>query len=494
VATLVTAFGELLHVDIIEFKDVTVDGNKYKLIVMDDCISTYVSCPGMKNTSKKSVIAAIKSVISFYNQYRHIIKSVLCDYERVLLSVKVELSELGIKLLDTIPGLHERKLERTIGTLKRKERIMSCDLDFCLLSMLDGELSCAAADLFNQIPNKATIIRTPIEIVTGIKPARHDYVFGQPGHFYHSTQKLQKSMPNGDYGIIVGFSNDARNKYRVFVPPSPLQYLLVCQKLLSDPHLLHLLQLLLILLGNQLSTLMFKLAYLSTPVQYSQIGANPAAAQRSALHAPAPLRVQDHPTASSDAPPASSQEGGYVPTQVSEGVYVNNGEVNQTTNNISTTSTQNITDTNTTPTTTISITTPSTLYTASMLVHRHAYKVSIKQVLLTPQGNNVMQACKEEIDYMINFHVIVMIPEMYENIPHRDRGRIIPSHMFLKWKYTPSGEFIKIKARLVVGGHRQHSETYTDTASPTFNPITVITVLNYMTVENMECSIFDIKA
>jgi hypothetical protein len=92
---------------------------------------------------------------------------------------------------------------------------------------------------------------------------------------------------------------------------------------------------------------------------------------------------------------------------------------------------------------------------------------------------------------MINYNV--MIPEMYENIPHQDRGRIIPSHMFLKWKYTPSGEFIKIKARLVAGGHRQHSDTYTDTASPTINPITVMTVLNIMTVENMECSIFDIK-
>ena len=128
VAMLVTAVGELLHADIIEFKEVTIGGNKYKLTVLDD-YSTYVSCPGMKNKSKTSVLLAIKSAIAFYNQYRHITKSVLCDHERVLLSVKVELFELGIKLLDTIPGLHERKLERPIGTLKRIERTMSCDLD-----------------------------------------------------------------------------------------------------------------------------------------------------------------------------------------------------------------------------------------------------------------------------------------------------------------------------------------------------------------------------
>jgi hypothetical protein len=65
--------------------------------------------------------------------------------------------------------------------------------------------------------------------------------------------------------------------------------------------------------------------------------------------------------------------------------------------------------------------------------------------------------------------------------------------MFLKWKYAPNGEFLKIKARLVAGGHRQHADTYTDTASPTINPITVMTILNIIAVEDMECKIFDIK-
>ena len=45
---------------------------------------------------------------------------------------------------------------------------------------------------------------------------------------------------------------------------------------------------------------------------------------------------------------------------------------------------------------------------------------------------------------------------------------VIPSMCFLKEKYSPLGEFIKLKARLVAGGHRQDKTVYNDNkASPT---------------------------
>jgi hypothetical protein len=37
-----------------------------------------------------------------------------------------------------------------------------------------------------------------------------------------------------------------------------------------------------------------------------------------------------------------------------------------------------------------------------------------------------------------------------------ERKSIIPSSIFLKEKFKPSGEFDKLKARLVARGHRQH--------------------------------------
>jgi hypothetical protein len=61
-----------------------------------------------------------------------------------------------------------------------------------------------------------------------------------------------------------------------------------------------------------------------------------------------------------------------------------------------------------------------------------------------------LEAINNEINYMIKYKV--MIPQMYEDIPHQYRNNIIPSHMFIKTKYLPNGDFVKAKARLVAGG------------------------------------------
>lgn len=46
---------------------------------------------------------------------------------------------------------------------------------------------------------------------------------------------------------------------------------------------------------------------------------------------------------------------------------------------------------------------------------------------------------------------------------------VIPSKMFLKEKRDPNGALIKIKARLVAGGHLQNREEHRDTSSPTLS-------------------------
>ena len=48
---------------------------------------------------------------------------------------------------------------------------------------------------------------------------------------------------------------------------------------------------------------------------------------------------------------------------------------------------------------------------------------------------------------MVNQHVFHAI--QYNDIPIEDRNKIINSHMFNKEKFLPTGEFEKIKARLV---------------------------------------------
>jgi hypothetical protein len=133
----------------------------------------------------------------------------------------------------------------------------------------------------------------------------------------------------------------------------------------------------------------------------------------------------------------------------------------------------------------------SSIYSLSMKVYLSAYRTSITKALKSEHNKESYEAIKNEIDYMIKYKV--MIPEMFENIPYQHRRNIIRSHMFLKWKYHPDGRFDKIKARLVGGGDMQNINTYDDTNSPTINSITVMTLLNIMTVLNLQHTVADIS-
>lgn len=48
-----------------------------------------------------------------------------------------------------------------------------------------------------------------------------------------------------------------------------------------------------------------------------------------------------------------------------------------------------------------------------------------------------------------------------------EKFRIIRSQMFLKEKFLPTGDFKKLKARLVVGGDQQYKDLHDDLSSPT---------------------------
>jgi hypothetical protein len=50
-------------------------------------------------------------------------------------------------------------------------------------------------------------------------------------------------------------------------------------------------------------------------------------------------------------------------------------------------------------------------------------------------------------------------------LTHAQRSKVIPSSLFLKEKFTASGEFDKLKARLVAGGHMQDREVHGEGAS-----------------------------
>ena len=84
-------------------------------------------------------------------------------------------------------------------------------------------------------------------------------------------------------------------------------------------------------------------------------------------------------------------------------------------------------------------------------------------------GNPARQAVMNELRQLINLKVLKFLkPDLLD--PTTLKG-ILPSKMFVKPKFDPDGEFDKIKARLVGGGHRQKRYLYseTETSSPTIS-------------------------
>ena len=94
----------------------------------------------------------------------------------------------------------------------------------------------------------------------------------------------------------------------------------------------------------------------------------------------------------------------------------------------------------------------------------YGFHLSVKQALRRMR-EPAMKAIVKELTALD--HKGTFIPVSTNQVPRNTK--IIPSFMFLKEKYLPSGEFEKLKARLVAGGNLQERELYSDISSPTIS-------------------------
>jgi hypothetical protein len=120
-----------------------------------------------------------------------------------------------------------------------------------------------------------------------------------------------------------------------------------------------------------------------------------------------------------------------------------------------------------------------------------SYRISVKEALTSPEGTQSLKAIIGEIRNMIEYHVghCIHIADLHHSM-HR---YILPSFMFLVNKYYPNGDFDKVKARLVGGGHRQQSWQYDDISSTTVNITSIFLLLNISSLTKGHLCTYDIK-
>jgi hypothetical protein len=131
------------------------------------------------------------------------------------LSTKPHLSSIGVLLTSTPAGLHQKRAERYIQTLKSKKRAMLAQLSYELPSELQAEAYMSTIKHMNYTSNKTSGLYTPHQLVTHTKPTIPKYYFGQTGVFHSLRQDTPDNR--GEWGIFLSHG-DTNNYLRAYFP------------------------------------------------------------------------------------------------------------------------------------------------------------------------------------------------------------------------------------------------------------------------------------
>jgi hypothetical protein len=121
----------------------------------------------------------------------------------------------------------------------------------------------------------------------------------------------------------------------------------------------------------------------------------------------------------------------------------------------------------------------------------HAFKISVNAAL-RDRGDEARPVILAELKQMMEKHVWhgVLVSDLTQD----ERDKVIRCSMFLKEKFTASGEFEKLKARLVAGGDQQDKGLYEDLclSSPTASTTSVLAIAAIAACEGRTVTVMDI--
>jgi Reverse transcriptase (RNA-dependent DNA polymerase) len=115
--------------------------------------------------------------------------------------------------------------------------------------------------------------------------------------------------------------------------------------------------------------------------------------------------------------------------------------------------------------------------------------ITVREAIRT-RGEEAERVIMKELSQMVNKRVWTPIDG--KKLTADERRAMIRSSMFLKEKYLATGEFEKLKARLVAGGDQQDKDMYDDLSAPTVSTSAVFTVLSIAAHEGRKASVVDI--
>ena len=117
--------------------------------------------------------------------------------------------------------------------------------------------------------------------------------------------------------------------------------------------------------------------------------------------------------------------------------------------------------------------------------HISIYRLTIEEAL-SEYGQPARDAMIDELKKLVDLDTFVPIAAR--------GGHVIPGSLFLKPKFDAQGNFTKIKARFVAGGHRQEWSDEDDPSSPTVHWETVLTLCALVARHNLHLECVDVPS
>lgn len=495
----VSAVAECIHIDII-FINATVP---YLMAAEHETNHLLVE----KMSKKDDISSALEVILAKYGQHGHVVKTIRCDAERVLISedltIKLAQRHNAIKIRAAIPGEHEKLAEANVQRLRVKMRCIAIDLPYKLPKIWVHHLLIHAADLLNMIPNAKLQDRNPMQLIEGRKP---NYLTDIPVAFgaavlASNTTDNDKLHANYDVGIALHRSTNQLGGTHVWVKDKNIAvkrikgFIKYEPKLIRDIESMEQAVLDNMVKTNNNSTNKRKLAIkLSTPAKQPRNDNGIIASNNQDI---TPINDTISLNNATNTTDADNNKGNDIEAD-SNSTYTSSKDHNVRNNEMNDKDPQHIisdnnktiqpdnTIDNTTITTPIIIpdtiavnnTTPgdNSATINNNITHSYGTRSRVKTIMTLigddQHNDNDDKAGELAADYIEMKQLLDnKVFKFLHHVNEREKSihtNILPSSMVRKVKYL-NGEYLKHKSRLTAGGHRVNQDNYNlnNTSAPT---------------------------
>ena len=205
--------GEFLHADLI-----TLDNGVTVLLSKDDHTGYVLPIKLIVGKTKGSLSEGWDATRRHYNALGWTIKHINTDSEEAFKSSQGPLQDRGILCTVTPPDKHEKSLERTWQTIKKKMAVIIDSLTYVLPSSLHFSLLQFTCDVLNNHPNSNFPFSTPHIIVHKTHNGYSNFPNNIPLPFGTIVRSLERPGLEPQTGIIVGITANSTGSQQVFYP------------------------------------------------------------------------------------------------------------------------------------------------------------------------------------------------------------------------------------------------------------------------------------